>query len=402
MSNLLTTADAILKEDYQPLVRDQLNNANAYSAQLKRTNKGVAGREALLALHTAYNEGVGARRESDVLPTAGSTGWVNSKVPLYKNTGRLQISIELIKATVADPTSFVRGLQASTQDLKNSAARDYNRQLFGTSNGVIAQCGTTTTANLIVLTGATEVQMRQLRVGMVVDIGTVAAPHTIAQAVTITAVDAATPTITVDGSTISTTSSHFVFRTVAGGAIGGVGQAEVTGLQSIVDSTGALHNVDPATTPLWSSYEVAVGGSFTEAAVEKAVDAVDIASGEFPSLGVTSHGVRRAAAAVLQSNKRIVNTTDLKGGYSAIAIDTPQGTFKLTADRDCPNGTLFGLNMDHFNEYYSADWEFMDMDGAVLSRVPNYTMYEATLIKISEQATDQRNANFKLRTITEA
>lgn len=402
MSDSLTTADAILKEDYQPMVREQLNNANAYSAQLKRTSEGVSGREALLALHTDYNEGVGARKEGEDLPTAGSTGWVNEKVPVYKNTGRLQISIELIKASVKDPTSFVRGLKASTEDLKNSAARDYNRQLFGTSDGVIATCTTTTTSTTVNLAAATTaVQMRQLRKGMRVDIGTVAAPTTIVAASLITAVDATNKTITISDS-VSTTSSHRVFRAGAGGAIGGAGQREVTGLRSIIAATGALHNVDPATTPVWAATARDVSGSISEVILEKAIDDVDIASGAFPSLGVTSHGVRRAYAAVLQSNKRIVNTVDLKGGFSAVAVSTPQGELALTSDRDCPLGTIFGVSMSHMTEFSEADWEFMDMDGAVLSRVPNKTEYEATLLKMSEQATDQRNAHFILTNVTEA
>lgn len=398
----LATADAILKEDYQPLVREQLNNANAYSAQLKRNSKSVSGRRAVLALHTSYNEGVGAIAEDGTIPTAGTTGWTDELVPTYTTAGRFEISTQLLKAAVSDTTSFVRGLAAKTDDLKKSAARDYNRQLFGTSDGVIIQLTTTTASTTVQLnSSATDVQRRQLRAGMVIDIGTVASPATVATVTIVTAPVAGGTTFVVSAA-VTTTASHFVFRTNAGGAIGGAGQKELTGLQSIVDSSGTLHGVNPSSFPVWVSTETAVGGAISELVLERAVDAVDIASGSFPNLMITSHGVRRAYAAALQTNKRIVNEIQLKGGFSGVEIATPQGTAALTVDRDCPIGMVFGLSLDKMQEYTVADWEFMDMDGATLSRVPNKLNYEATLYKISEQATDQRNAHFKLTGVTES
>ncbi len=63
---------------------------------------------------------------------------------------------------------------------------------------------------------------------------------------------------------------------------------------------------------------------------------------------------------------------------------------------------MFGLNTTRLIEFYSSDWEWMDQDGAVLSRVPNVDAYEATLFKYAEFATDARNAHFKLVDLTEA
>ena len=45
---------------------------------------------------------------------------------------------------------------------------------------------------------------------------------------------------------------------------------------------------------------------------------------------------------------------------------------------------------------------WMDEDGAVLSRVSGVTAYEATLFKLHELATDERNSHGLIKDITEA
>ena len=66
----LTTADASLKEDYQPAIREQLNQENKFLAQLEKNTKDVEGRRAVLSLHVTRNSGVGARTEGCLLYTS--------------------------------------------------------------------------------------------------------------------------------------------------------------------------------------------------------------------------------------------------------------------------------------------------------------------------------------------
>ena len=65
-------------------------------------------------------------------------------------------------------------------------------------------------------------------------------------------------------------------------------------------------------------------------------------------------------------------------------------------DKDCPDATAYGLTTDRFQWYKMSDWEFMEEDGAVLNRVPNFDAYEGTLFLYSEFATDGRNAHAKI------
>lgn len=398
MALTLALADAALKEDYLPSIREQLNQDFPFLAQIERNSKDVEGRRAVLSLHVKRNSGVGARAEGGTLPTAGNQGYAEERVPLRYNYARIQINGPVIKAMKSDRGSFTRAVSSEVNGALEDLKRDVNRQLFGTSNGVIATCGTTTTSNDVVLLNPTTVQLGQLEVGMVVDIGTVASPSTVAAGRTITAVT--TTGFTIDGATISTTSgTHFVFRQGAGGAT--TAQKELTGLQTIVDSSGTLFNVDPSSYPVWSSYEKGSIGAVSDVVFERAIHAIRRKGGGAPNLLVTSDGVERAYSATLTSQKRFANTIELKGGYSGLSVGAGGSSLSLMWDRDCPYQTAFILNTNHLFQHEMSDWEWMDDDGAVLSRVSGVDAYEATLYKYHELTTDQRNAHGKLTGIDE-
>lgn len=398
-----STASAALKEDYEPVIREQLNNINVTLSQIEKNTEDVEGLEAVLSLHVTRNSGVGARAEGGTLPTAGSQGYVKQRVPLRRNYGRIEVSGPVIRAMKSDKGSWTRAVESESKGIVTDLKRDVNRQVNGTSDGVIGTCGTTTTSATVVLTGFSVVQMRQLEKGMVIDIGTVSNPTAIASARTINAVDRAGKTIDISGATVSTTSADFVFRSGSGGAT--TSQVELTGLQTIISDSGSLFQVDPATYEMWASYvddNSGTGRNFVEGLVEKAMDEANIASGESSWLIVTSHGVARNFAAQLKTLRRYNDTVELKGGFKGLAVDTPQGSATITTDRDHPVNQATGISTSHLVENMASDWEFMDEDGAVLNRVPDKDAYEATLFKYHEVTTDQRNAHFRIVDLNES
>lgn len=397
----LTTADAALKEDYQTSIREQVNQKFMFLEQIEKNSDDIEGRRAILSLHVTRNSGVGARAEGGTLPTAGEQGYTEERVPLRYNYGRIKLSGPVIAAMKSDKGSFTRAVDSESKGVVKDLRRDVNRQLFGTSNGVIATCGTTVASVTVQLLAATSlVQMRQFEVGMIVDIGTVASPSTVASARTITAVDRTNKTITVSGATLSTTSgTHFVFRTGSGGD--GPAQKELTGLQTTVAASGTVFNVNPATVPSWVSYVAASVGSISDVKFESMIDNVSIEGGEVPNLIITTDGVRRAYSATLTSQKRFADSLELKGGFKALSVSAGGEPVALTWDRDCPAQTAFVVNTSHFMQFQMSDWNFADDDGAVLSRVSGEDAFEAYLRKYHELATDKRNAHGIMTGITE-
>lgn len=416
MAATKTTMEGILKEFYLPGVRSQLNNEVFLLSQIESGSENVEGKEAVLSLHVRRTGAIGSRAEMGALPTPGNQGTVKQRVPMYQHYATIQVSGPSMKATASDAGAFARlpalELEGAVTDLK----RDYNRQLYGTSNGVIATCHTTNSSTTVVLLNPTRVQLDQLTEGMVIDIGTVAAPTTVVEARTINSVDYANGTITISGGTISTTTgTHFIFRSGNGGAIGGAGQKEVTGLRSIINSGDSVHGVSGGTYGAWNSYVDDNSGvlrAVSENLFIRASHEVGRRSGKNVNLWVTSDGVHRQLSNQLQSIKRFPNTNVLSGGYEALDMSSAsQGSMSgekvsLRWDVDCPNFTAFGLNTNHLKEHKSSDWDWMDEDGSVLARSITTSggrvdAYDATLFKYSELATDQRNAHCRINDISE-
>lgn len=391
-------ASGALKEFYLPTIKDQLVNKNEYLMQIERNSEDVEGLEAVLSLHVSRNQGIGARKELEDLPAPGNQGYVKARVNLKYNYGQIQVSGPVMRATKSDRGSWLRALESETKGIVNDLKQDEERQLLGTSDGVIAATAVTT-ASTTVETSATRTQLRQLKAGMAIDIGTVASPSTIASNRTISSVDLSTGQVVISGAAVTTTTAHRIFRTGSGGD--GADQRELTGLQTIVDSTGTLFSVDPSTYPSWASYKKdASGAALSDALVEELIDEVDINSPlGVPDWAITDHRQARAYSATLTGQRRFTSGETLKGGFTGIEIGTGSGSLVLSTLRDCPVQTLFAVNRSALKLHTASDWEFMEEDGNVLQRIVTGNGkdgYGATLFNYSEQTTEYRNAHGKI------
>lgn len=393
-----TTASGILKDFYLPTLNEQLVNKNEYLAQLEKNDQDVVGTEAVLALHVGRNEGIGARKELEDLPAPGNQAYVKARVGLKYNYGQIQVSGPVMRAMKNDDGSWLRALESESKGVVNDLKQDVERQLLGTSDGVIAATAANAAVNDVVTT-ATTTQIRHLRVGMRVDIGTVASPTAVASNRTITAVNRATSTITIDGAAVTTATTDRIFRQGNGGD--GSNQREITGLQNIVDSTTSLFGVDPASYPEWASYEKdAAGAALSDALVGELIDEISIVSPlGVPDWAITDHRQARAYAATLQAQRRFTTDGELFGGFKGIEIGTGSGSLILSTLRDAPVKTLFAVNRSDLTEYRASDWEFMDEDGDVLQRIVTGNGkdgYQATLFKYAEQGVSHRAAHGKI------
>jgi hypothetical protein len=115
----------------------------------------------------------------------------------------------------------------------------------------------------------------------------------------------------------------------------------------------------------------------------------ELAGGSQVDLLVTSAGVSRNIASSMQAMRRNVDNVQLKAGYSGHrsgrrpteGMGRPRRR-RSCWDRDCPENNLFGLVPDHLVEFILNDWDWMDEDGAVLSRVSGKDAYEATCLQV--------------------
>jgi len=403
MALTLTTADAALKEDYQPSIREQLNNEIEALKYFSMNSTDVEGRRAVLSLHVGRNSGVGARPEGGSLPPAGNQSYQEERVTLKYNYGRIRISGPVIRAMKSDSGSFVRALQSEVDGVVRDLKRDVNRQVFNDSNGTIAQCASHSGQD-ITLTSSTDSQRRQLEIGSKIDVGTVTNPTLRGSGLVVTNVTSA-GVVTVTGTIVGTIdTSDYVTRAGSGSATSGA-TYELTGLQAIIAASGTLFNVDPTSIPLWASTVNSNSGTnraATDNLFETVIDTIWLDSSSAPDKVFTSVGVRRNYASQLKSQRRYGDSGDLSGGFKNLTVQAGNTELGIHVDRDAPNNTAFLINSYHITQHQSSDWEFMDEDGAVLSRISGEDAYEAVLFKYHELTTDARNTHGRISDLTES
>ena len=99
-----TQVDAILRDDYKDYW-DQLHQASWLLAQIDNKRDTVQGRIARHAIHTGRSGGIGARREGVALPAADQQRHATVPVPVRWQTGRIQLTVQLMEMATGDPAS---------------------------------------------------------------------------------------------------------------------------------------------------------------------------------------------------------------------------------------------------------------------------------------------------------
>ena len=392
MGSTLSTFDAILKTQYLGPIREQLNSSSVLYSRLEKNEDSVVGKNFTIPLHYGRNEGVGARAEGGTLPSAGNQAYKECIVPMRYQYGRIQITGPTIKAARSNEGAFLRAVDSEMRGLERDMKSSMNRQAFGDGTGALAVCASASSATAITVDSTA-----RLRVGMPVDI-------------LVTATGATTAGVV--GDTVASITSSTAFTLTTGvatyGSIGntysvyvaGSRTKEMMGLSGIVSATSTLQGLDVANYPWWKATVLANSGSnraISDTLLQTAIDTLEANSSGMCTAMYTSFGVRRAYQALLTATKQLVNTQELKGGYKAITYnDLP-----IIADKDAPANKIFVVDEDELQVFRLGDFDWMQEDGAILSRVSGYDAYEAVLYVYQELGTTMRNAHVLISDVTE-
>ena len=392
MATTLTTLDAILKNQYLGPIREQLNNSNVLYGRLEKNTDSVVGKNFTIPLHYGRNEGIGARGEGAALPGAGNQAYKDCIVPMRYQYGRIQLTGPTIKAARSNEGAFIRAVDSEMRGLEKDMKASMNRQVFGDGTGLLATVAASGSGTSTVVVDSTA----KLRVGMPIDIivkTTGAATAGVAGTSVASITDATTFTIadTLAGSPAATYGVY----------IAGSRNNEMMGLSGIVSATSTLQGLDVATYPWWKAKVLANSGTnraISDTILQTALDTLEANSSGKATALYTSYGVRRAYQALLTATKQLVNTQELKGGYKALTYnDLP-----IIADKDAPANKIFVVDEDELQIFRLGDLDWMQDDGAILSRVSGYDAYEAVLYVYQELGCMMRNAHVLIGDITEA
>ena len=389
----LTNADNALKSYYLEAVSDQLDNCvNPFLAQIKKTTENVWGKEVKkLAIH-GLNGGIGAGTEDGNLPTARGNHYAQFTSTLKNLYGTIEISDKALRASENNSGAFVSLLNSEMEGLIKASSFNLGRMLFGDGSGTLAEVVSVESNNVIKLD-----EVNAFIEGMIVDFrdenGDLVEGATERE---VLVVDRITKAIKVSGSTITDDDVDEGYIVTVHGSYNN----EITGLEAIFDSNvSSIYGVNKAANPWIKPRVKSSVGNISETAMQTVLDSIEEVSGESADLIVTSFGVRRALINLFSTNKRVVDTVELAGGFKALSYNG----IPIVADRFCPKYTMYMLNTKDFALHQLCDWQWLTGDdGKVLRQVPGKPVYTATLVKYAELMCARPYAQGVLTDINEA
>jgi hypothetical protein len=211
------------------------------------------------------------------------------------------------------------------------------------------------------------------------------------------------------------------FRSITSGSAAGYGRLEMMGLRGIVTDTdvddaafsdgtytGFKSSSAPTSDPLqgllvasypWFKAQVmtASGGRYTSqrqltpTLMQQMFDKVELKAGKDygPDMIITTHAIRREYLDYMEARRRNVNTMALDGGWTAIDYNG----VPLMVDPDAIDGEMYFLTLKDLQVYRMSDYDWMDQDGAILSRITGYDAYEAVLFRYAELGCNNRRTH---------
>lgn len=391
MPQTMASFDDILKLDYLGVIQDQVCNSNVLMQRLEKNEEDVGGKKAIVPLHTGRNSGVGARGDGGTLPAAGNQAYDNAEYNCAYNYARIQVSGPTIKASRKDKYAFVKVVDAEIQGAVKDLKDDINRQMHGNGTGALSTVtvDTTTTALNVAST-------KYLQKGMHVDLvdpTSTTAGDARANATNLTVVAKTSATVATMSAALHADAAvgDFVVRN-------GNYRREMMGLGGIVGDANPgtaflVGNIDRATAgnEFWKAGILANGGTARKLTLDLMQQAFDLAEDEGGeiSLIMTSRAQRRKYLALVKADGRFVNNLKLDGGFDALDYNGKP----LVVDRHALDDRMHFLDETSLAFYRMQDVDWMQDDGAILSRVSGVDAYEAVLFLYATMGCKACNKN---------
>lgn len=403
---ILTFASEALKLVYGDL-HEQLRDKNPALEFIEASAQNITrnGKEVIFDTHIGRNQGIGARGVREKLPIAGAQKYKQAHLYLKNLYGAIEVDGQLFEQAADDYNAFINVVDMEIKGLKRDLAKDLNRQIYGDGSGKLAVVSAQPSSTTLTVDSTD-----WLEEGMIIDIVDpttgVKQQSGAASSIEITAINETTKVITVTG-TLGTFSTNISANDIIVRSSNGVNSfgKELTGLGAIVKATGELHEIDPATTPVWAATEKALGsvgtpGTLTELQLINLVQSVDKKGGDV-DVFLASPGVYNAYWNLLQGFRQFTNGAGLTGGQRSFTFEALGKPIRFVSDYAAPKGTLYALSSKELVINRKKDWSWMDRDGSMWSRVADTDAYEARIYQYSEIGTYRRNAHAVLSNIAE-
>lgn len=382
--------DAVLKDDYEKTLITLFSDKVKTLQYFSKESGTWEGRQVIYPLNIDRNQGVMFTAENGRLPDAGAQQYTQTIIPIRFCHGRVQLSIQVMKASRSSKGAFKRAMDQEMRGLVRDLTRDRNRVMFGDGTGTMALvngAGSGSTTLTVDAPGGVAGSVngnRFLQKNMaiaIIDGGAITAVRSI------TAINANGLSVTLNA-TVSAGQAPDNAKIVRAAAVDVTALAdtaynrEAMGLLGLIDDStyiNVLHNVNRTTYPIFKSQVFASVGALSADILQRGIDtAYELADGEISAL-LCHSSVRRAYVNLMEADRRYMagslRNPDL-GTTAAKQGELDFGGIPFMIDRDAPYGTIFGIDKNGATRWAEVEGEWADDDGTILMRLTNVDAYE--------------------------
>lgn len=397
MAATLTAYNDALKRVYtQDRLESQLYQENPFLDKLGKSSRVSIGEVARVPLHVSRNGGF------TVLPgaggnlnAAGEQGISKAEYSYTHQHQQIQIQGSVLDQASGNANTVADVLETEVSGALNDLRKQITRQLFQDGSAKIVACGTTSSSTTVTLNSTEGVEALErgwLFPGQVVDIGTSASEASIADAKTITAVSESTPSITISGSAVSTSSSNYV--SIAN-ARSGATSYEANGLRGLVSTSASFGGIDPATYSWWKAANV--DSSTTTLSLEAMLTQEQKINQRGAQADFVLTGLKQSRKfyQLLQNQVRFASDTSLSAG----AQDVPKWNgLEIHRHPDCYDEDMYFGSFKNLFVVATAkpSWQSDVTGGEILSWIQGTDSYGAKLTYRFNLGTNRRNAFARL------
>ena len=399
----------ILKEWYAPAIVNQVYKKAPFWAQVKKTQKGIYGKQITVPVRLGVTEAVASRVDNNYnLPTARKNTYDQSITLIKRIYGRIKVDGFAIESAKGKG-GWVDVMTAETQGVADAFAMEVDQQSMGRGTGEIGHVLSVATPAITVDDphGITETTPSYLwfRKGMTLDC------H-----------DATDGTKHVDSNLIVSISGNVLTMTdaVSGAAVGDYlsreDSASVSGTGTFQNATGVIMGLDgiigtdnplsavakfqdidatAAANADWRSTVRTTSGILTEMKIQEDLDAIEkVTAGEPVNLALTTYALRNKLLEIVKSDK-LVQGMDFVAGWTGIRYRGGSIDLPILVHKFCPTGYIYYISLPHLKFYTLKKLVWDSKGGGVIKPVANEDAYEAWFKMYGNFATDCRNAHGK-------
>jgi hypothetical protein len=427
----LTAITETLKNVYGAGLQAQFVDERTTYNQFPKSERAPRGLGYVFGARYARAQGVGARRESEILPVPLAGKYDQGLIKPRYVYGSIRLSGPAIEAAKGDVSSFVDGLSDAVNDIYQSLVNDLNRQacsdgfgLLGTLSGNSDALTTSSTTWTVPLDN--DMGCKRCVPGMLVDFFNSTAIDQSAIASRIASVDFAGKSIEMEFNDSSFKTSHPLIAarsyTVATDVVAsgsfmvrmGAREAshatsntpvEITGIEGIFDDGTLLstfENIAVATAPWWKANVLGNSSVNRELTVDLMLQAIDLArtqSGRKITTMRMGLGQRRKYAGLLMPDVRFA-PSELKGGYETLTFSAGDGTVKMVIDPDLPTNKIFMEPDGVIQKYEMTALGWGNLDQQIHQRA-GYDEWDQFLRLYTNLGCEQRNCLVLLKDLVE-